>query len=80
MSTWNRYRSFEDFENAELWSSEIVDGALQVLDGWEKGDGAVNFEGDLDDDDDDDDDLDDEDFTGDPHDGPAWPLRQSPEG
>lgn len=53
MSTWNRYRTFEDFENAELWSSEIVGGALESLDNeWSGFDDKVSFEGDLDDEDD----------------------------
>ncbi len=48
MSSWNRYRTFEDFEHAELWESEIVSDELQALDGdWD----AVDTEDDDEEDD-----------------------------
>ena len=60
MTNWNRFRTFEDFEHAELWSSEIVGGALESLDDeWSGFDDKVSFEDDLDDDDVDEDDFDD---------------------
>ena len=69
MSSWNQYRTFEDFENAELWNSEIVGGALQALDDWEKSDNAHSFEDDLDDDDVEDGFDDDDDGNGEEHSG-----------
>ena len=34
MGMWNRYRTFEDFERQELWSSDLAPGALAGLDDW----------------------------------------------
>jgi len=50
MNNWNKYRTFEDFETAELWSSEIVTGALQSMDDeWSGFDDKVSFADDVDD-------------------------------
>ena len=32
MSSWNRYRSFEQFEREELWSNEAIFGSQPRLD------------------------------------------------
>ena len=38
MNTWNHYRSYEDFEREELWSSDVLGNTLAGLDDGPRGD------------------------------------------
>ncbi len=49
MSSWNKYRTYEDFEREELWSSDLLYSTLSGLDDAPRGDperpGAADDEG-----------------------------------
>ena len=56
MNMWNRYRTFEDFEREEMWSTDLASSAYRGLDDKPRRD--FDSHGACDDDDSDDDDLD----------------------